>query len=397
MKHFYILQIAIKNLFNHKFQTLSIILPLSFIIAIVSALSFFFDAVEKDALMAANSFPDILVQQQVGGRTESLFFDKYEDVLDKIKGIKSFFPRVWGYINYTDKNNNSKAFVVMGLDPNLLNKGNTIEITIEQGRTLKNGDTHRGIMGKALARALNCNIGDTAQITTSDMRRKVPIEVIGIFDASVQIYTADLLLVDLKTAKEILCFYSENESSDIPVYLTNPLMANNIAQQISAEIDGARPLTKSIMLNLTKQSFGQKSGFFYLIWIVFLANLILIAWSLMSQISFNLQKEIGILKAIGWDTGDIMKLKTMETFFIGAFSVMSGIIIGISYMFINAPGLKKLIIGWADIYPDFPIPLYIEKTTVLLIVVLGILPLLIGTIIPIWKIGIIDPDEAIRK
>jgi ABC-type lipoprotein release transport system permease subunit len=252
-------------------------------------------------------------------------------------------------------------------------------------------------MGKALARALDCNIGDIAQITTSDMRKKVPIEVIGIFDSSVQIYTADLLLVDLQTAKKILCFYSENESSDIPVYLTNPLTADRIAQQISSEIDGARPLTKSVMLNLAKQSFGQKSGFFYLIWIVFLANLILIAWSLMSQISFSLQKEIGILKAIGWDTGDIMTLKTMETFLISTFSVMCGIIVGIGYMLINAPGLKKLIIGWTDIYPDFPIPLYIEKTTVLLIVVLGILPLLIGTIIPTWKIGIIDPDEAIRK
>ena len=66
-------------------------------------------------------------------------------------------------------------------------------------------------------------------------------------------------------------------------------------------------------------------------------------------------------------------------------------------MFFNAPGLKQFIIGWSDIYPDFPVPLYIDSSTVMLITILGIFPLLAGTLVPIWKIGIIDPDEAIRK
>lgn len=397
IKHYYILCIALKNLFNNKSNTLAIVIPLSLIIAMVSSVSFYMDGVKKDALLAASYFPDILLQQQVGGRTESLFFGRYEDTLKEIEGIESFSPRAWGYINYTDSADNSKAFIVMGLDPEFIHNGQLIDTAIEKGRSLRSGDTRQGIVGKALARALDCEPGDTALITSPDLKRKVPIEVVGIFDASVQIYTADLLLVDLETARKILGFYESDECSDILVYLHNPAMADDIAEQITTKIDGARPLTKPIMMSLTEQSFGQKSGFFYLIWFILLANIILIAWSLMSQISFGMQKEIGILKAVGWDTGDIMELKTMETFLIGSVSVLNGILAGLVYMLADAPGLKRFIIGWTDIYPDFPIPLYIEGATVLLIVALGILPLLAGTVLPVWRIGVIDPDEAIRK
>ena len=397
IKHYYILTIALKNLFNNKFRVLAIVIPLTLIIAIISAVSFYFAGVRKDALLAVDFFPDILLQQQVGGRTESLLFDRYEDVLKGIKGIQSFFPRVWGYINYTDKTNNSKAFVVMGLEPEFINKGRLLDVTIEKGRFLNENDMKQGIVGKALARAFGCEPGDVLQIDTPDLKSKIPIEVIGVFNSSVQIYTADLLLVNIETARQILGFFDTFESSDVLVYLDNPTMANDIARQIVAKLEGSKPLTKPVMRNLTEQSFGQKSGFFHILWFIMLANIIIIAWSLMSQITFSLRKEVGVLKALGWDTGDVMALKTVETFLMGSFSVFTGILIGILYMLADAPGLKTFIIGWTDIYPEFPIPLHIDFRTMLLIIILGIQPLLVGTVIPVWKIGTVDPDEAIRK
>lgn len=367
------------------------------IIFIVSGMSFFRSAVLRDALLSVKYFPDILIQQQVGGRTESLFFYKYDDVLSTISGIKAYFPRVWGYINFTDKDNNSKAFVVMGLDPKYINSQLLFDMVLEKGRTLREVDTEQGVIGKALAKSLNCKLGDKIEIDIPGMDEQYTVEIIGVFNSSVQIYTADLLLVHPDKAKKILGFYSGDESSDILVYLKNPNMADDICKEIVSQVEGAKPLTKPVMLNLTEQSFGQRSGIFHLLWIILLINVIIVAWSLMGQISFGLKKEIGILKAIGWDTGDIMLLKTIETLFISIFSIISGIIIGILYILGDAPGLKQFIIGWADIYPDYPIPLYIDASSIFLIVLLGVFPLLVGTIIPIWRIGIIDPDEAIRK
>jgi ABC-type lipoprotein release transport system permease subunit len=387
----------VRNLFLNKGRSLMVMIPLTLIIAIVSAFSFFIEGVRQDALLAASGYPDILLQQQVGGRTESLFFDRYEDVLETLEGIKTYFPRSWGYINHTDGQDKSKAFVVMGLDSEYIETGLFIDAAIEQGRSLTQDDTRKGVVGKALAAAFNCRVGDTIEVSSPGLREPVPIEVVGIFTTAVQIYSADLLLVDRATANNILGFLDENECSDIMIYLADPARTGTLAAAIAKNIDGAYPLTKASLHSLTERSFGQKSGFFHLLWFILLVNVMIIAWSLVGQISFNLRKEIGILKAIGWDTGDIMVVKALETLTLGLAAVLAGLIAGIGFMLMGAPGVKRMIIGWADIYPDFPIPLHVDGATVFLIVILGIVPLLAGALVPIWKIGTIDPDQAIRQ
>lgn len=397
IKFFHFLNIAIKNLTHDKAHALAVAVPLAFIIAMVSAMTFYIEGVEKDALLASAYFPDILLQQQVGGRTESLLYDRYQPVLEDNKAIKTFFPRVWGYINFNDKKNVGKAFVVMGLDPEYIASGLLLDAVIENGCMIKKDEDNKGIIGKALSQALNCQLGDTIEVSSPGNRNKMPVEVVGIFSSPIQIYTADLLLVNTRTAQKIAGYYEGNEYSDILIYLKNTAMADLVSNDIIGALEGARPLTKTAMNTLTLQSFGQRSGFFHLIWLILLVNIMIIAWSSMSHISFNAKKEIGILKAIGWDTGDIMILKTMESTMVSAAGVALGLVAGAAYMLMDAPGLKHFVIGWSDIYPDFPIPLYIDPKTVVLLIVLGIVPLLAGTLIPIWRIGCIDPDEAIRK
>ncbi|MGD8835882.1 MAG: FtsX-like permease family protein [Desulfobacteraceae bacterium] len=380
-----------------KGKAMMVVLPLGLIVSIVSAFSFFFEGVKQDALLAASHYPDILIQQQVGGRTESLLFDRYDDLLSEIKEIRSYHPRSWGYINHTDKTDSTKTFVVMGLDPEFIDAGLFIDASIEHGRSLTKFDTNQGIVGKALAAAFNCRIGDHIEVSSPGLRQPVLIEVVGIFDSAVEIYSADLLLVPRPTANKILGFLDENECSDIMIYMTNPAMVPSAVATITQTIDGAYPLTKDAMQRLSELSFGQKSGLFHLLWFVLLFNVLIIAWSMVGQISFNLRKEIGILKAIGWDTEDIILVKTFETITIGIIAVLTGLTTGIAFMLMGAPGIKGMIIGWANVYPDFSIPLYVDATTIFVIVILGIIPLLVGALIPVWRIGTIDPDLAIRQ
>lgn len=396
-RYYNLLSVALKHIVLDRSQAVSIAVPLAMIIAIVSAVTFYVEGVERDAFLAAESFPDILLQQQVGGRTESLLLDRYEDILKNTEGIAAYIPRVWGYINYTDRENTARAFVLMGLDPEFINSGRMLKAVIRDGRSLQKGDKDTALVGAIIANAFESDPGDVIEITTPDLGRKYALEVAGTFDSEVQIYTADLILVPIDTARKILGFYEETECSDVLLFLKNHSNAEALAQKISTSIEGARPLTKKVMLSLTELSFGQRSGYFHLLWFILLVNILIIAWSVMSRLTFNQKKEIGILKAIGWDTQDIMILKAMEVFIISSLSVISGLIAGIVYMLADAPGLKKFIIGWAEIYPDFPIPLYVEWQTVFLIVALGILPLTTATLIPIWKLSLTDPIEAIRQ
>jgi hypothetical protein len=135
--------------------------PLTIIIAIVSGFTFFMEGVEHDALLAVRHSPDILLQQQVGGRTESMYFSRYDDFLQEIDVVKSYFPRSWGYINFPDSKNNgkTKAFVVMGLESDHIKAGRLIDAVIETGRDLIDKDVRKGIIGKAMAKAFKCQEG----------------------------------------------------------------------------------------------------------------------------------------------------------------------------------------------------------------------------------------------
>jgi putative ABC transport system permease protein len=396
-KYFNFFAVAAKNITSNRSQSFFIAAPLSFIIAIVSAITFYMEGVEHDALLAANSLPDILLQQQVGGRTESLLFDRYEDILKKIAGVDQIIPRIWGYISYEDKHDNSKAFVLMGMAPQFVNSGKVFKTVVEKGRTLSDNDIDKALVGNAVAEAFGASVGDIIEVSSPDMRRKYPLEIIGTFDSEVQIYTADLLLVPLDTGRKIFGFYEESEYSDILLYLNDPSRADTIAQEISSQIEGARPITKRAMYRLTELSFNQRSGNFQLLWLVLLLNILIISWSAMSNLSHNQKQQIGILKAIGWSTEDIMLLKILEMGMVSFTAVLAGILAGLLYMLADAPGLKKMLIGWSDIYPDFPIPLYVEWQTVFFLMVLGVLPIMATILVPIWKSSLIEPVKMIRS
>lgn len=391
-----LLNLSLKHISLNKSYATSITIPLATIIAVVSAVTFYMEGVERDAMLAASTFPDILVQQQVGGRTESLYFDRYEDVLRKIPEITAFSPRVWGHVNYVDKDNNARAFVLMGLDPKFLGSDNSLQTVIRDGRSLAAGDTNQALIGEVVANAFGARAGDVIKITSPDFRKNYILDVVGTFESDVQIFAADLVIVPIAMARKILGFYGESECSDVLVFVQDSSRIETIAREITQLIDGARPLTKQVMMRLVELSFGQRSGYFHLLWLILLINILIIAWSVMSRISYDRKKEIGILKAIGWDIQDVMILKVLEVFVVSCFSVFCGLLAGVMYMLADAPGLKRFIIGWTDIYPDFPIPLYIEWQTVFFIAVLGILPLTVATLIPIWKASLVDPVEALR-
>ncbi len=399
MKYVLYFGIACQYLRKNKYQALSLIIPLTFIIFLLAAMSFFRAGVEKDALLSVHHFPDILLQQQVGGHSETLRFYQYRAFLEGLEELKAFYPRAWGYVQFKNQKEQDKSFLVMGIPTAAIQSGDFMQMTLEQGLFISDDEEFTGVIGKALARSMNCAVGDTVQIQLPGAHIPVPVKVVGIFTSSVQIYSADLMVVSLATARKILGLLPFlEESSDVLVYLKNPQSAALVADTIAAQaqVMGARPISKEVMLAMTEQAFGQKSGTFQLLWLILLINVVLIAWSLMSQLTFGYKKEIGILKAIGWDTGDVIALKTIETLIIGFTSTTAGILGGIVYMLFDAPLLKSFIIGWTSVYPDFPIPLYIEWSTVFILICLGVFPLLAGTIFPIWKIGSEDPDDLIK-
>jgi len=346
----------------------------------------------EDARLSMSLIPDITVQRLVAGRV--IHFDAaVVDTLAQTGGVRLAAPRAWGYLP-TRLGEDDVAFAVMGIVPELMPRPADLDFAIEEGRFLLPGDIDRVVIGKIFAEEWSAGIGDTIEIADpfGNMDR---FEVVGIFASAVLIYTADLMLTTIDTARKFFG-YPPGTVSDAVVYLDDPSRMDEIAAAMSANMPGYRFLTRDILADLTDQAFGSRSGVFQLLWLILLLTVLLLSWSQASGITFRLRQEVGILKALGWGIMDIIEVKVFESLLLGLAGSLGGLLAGYFYLRCGAPGIKGYLIGWSVIFPDYPLPVYPRIPDIVLLVLLGTLPLIAASAVPAWRIGNIEPDRAMR-
>jgi ABC-type lipoprotein release transport system permease subunit len=127
-----------------------------------------------------------------------------------------------------------------------------------------------------------------------------------------------------------------------------------------------------------------------------MAFLVLI-WDRAGGLSQEEKREIGILKAVGWDTEMVLAVKFIESLILSLVSSVLGILIAYIHVYwLQAVGLRDVFIGWSTIYPSFKLVPYIDLKYLMLIVTFAVGPYSAVSIVPAWRAAITDPDEIIR-
>ena len=383
---------AADNLWRHKLQSLAVLIPLMLVIATCAGMTFVRDGLLQDARLALGMLPDLTVQRIIGGRVERLPV-KIGEAIKETPHVRRVVPRIWGYVPLEVKKR-PVAYTLMGLDLEQTPIASRIQLSLEAGRFLAAGDRGKLVVGKGFASAFKVRAGDNITLRDS-FDKPHNFQVVGIFATAVQIYTADMILTTLEDARQFLG-YDTRTVTDLNVYLDDIIYAGNVAQRIITTQRNTRALTRDVLWRLTHQAFGGRSGVFQLMWLILLLASMLIAWAQMTNISLGIKREIGILKAVGWETMDIIQLKLLESLGLGLLGFLGGVALGLGYLLLDAPGLKEYFLSWAAIYPDFPIPMYISPDSLMLLFGVSVFPLLAATVIPAWLLGITDPDQVIR-
>jgi len=395
VKHISIINVASQNLWRHKLKTLSVVAPLFLVMALYGAMSFTSQGLLKDAQGALDFTPDILVQQLTGGRISKIS-SAYQKKIEKIKGVKSVVPRVWGYIPVSLylKDRKDVIYTFMGIDVTRMPVSPKIALSLEEGRFLRDKDQRKIVVGRGFSKPFMVNAGDRVRFKNLWGEER-EYEVAGIFTSAVSIYTAGLILAPMDDARSFFG-YESDEASDLCVYLDYPDSAPALAGKISSDMPGLRTLTKESISEINKQVFGRKSGIFQILWMILLLTSILIALAQAFNITTDMKREVGILKALGWSVLDVIEMKSLESLTMGLLATFGGLAAAVWYLLAGAPGIKDYFLGWSQVYPDFPVPLCVDFNTVLLMLTIGVFPILAATIIPCWIIGVIDPDKAVR-
>lgn len=108
--------------------------------------------------------------------------------------------------------------------------------------------------------------------------------------------------------------------------------------------------------------------------------------------------EIGLLKALGWTSGDIVRVQVVRALVIGVPATVTGMLLAALLVF--RPGLNwpaMLLLGWSSAPPN--LVLATEGALPLLLVTAGLvlLPFLTATLVPSLKAATADPLDLLER
>lgn len=385
-----LLDFTLYSFLRRKWKNFFLVLLFSYLVFLFSSVLFLTGAIKKEAQRGVGSLPDVTIQKLMAGRQVPMPAS-YAGSLDEIFGIERIDSRIWGY--YFDVSTQAN-YTIIGYHPqkDAWKDLGRIIIQRKEGRKLDRGGA---ILGQGVIEARHLKQGQRVGLYSPNFKAK-SFRLVAGFKGVTNLHTYDVILLHEEDAREILGI-EEGFVTDMGVYVYNKNEVTTIAKKITERLPGVRVVIKGQLLRTYDTVYSWKSGFALITLVGCLLAFAMMVWDKASGISAEEKREIGILKATGWDTSDILIMKFWEAVGISVPSFMIGVAASYIYtFFMGAPLLKSMIIGWSVLYPPFKFLPSVNLNQLVVLLFLTVIPYIISTIIPSWKAAIIDPDTVIR-
>ena len=109
------------------------------------------------------------------------------------------------------------------------------------------------------------------------------------------------------------------------------------------------------------------------------------------------RREIGVLKAFGWQTRDVLEMVALENLVLGLLSVPLIVIVsGVWIHLFNGAGIARYFLADLGILAPFPVPSKIFPLPLALGLILALVLTMVGSIYSTWKAAIVPPAEAMK-
>jgi ABC-type lipoprotein release transport system permease subunit len=224
----------------------------------------------------------------------------------------------------------------------------------------------------------------------------IEFEVVGIFSSESKIYSYDMIVTDLESAREVLGVQGST-FIDFAIWVNHGTNLNDVAFRIDTQIPETRVLTRDAIGDIMLKTYGGKAGSIALIWTVVLMSVLLLAFTVSSAGSDEARREVGLLKALGFDTIDVLEIRMIESLTLSLLGASLGLSAAIIFdFFLGAPILSGYLLGWNLLLLNGGLPLVISAPTVFIIYAVALVPILVATVVPAWRNAITEPDIVLR-
>jgi ABC-type lipoprotein release transport system permease subunit len=368
----YLIDFTLSSLLRRKGKNLSLLLVYVTIVFVLASVLLFAHALKREAALLLKGSPDMTVQRMIAGRQE-MIPTSYLDRLKGIKGVVSATPRLWGYYYYPS----AKANYTIMTPENFGHKEGTV------------------LIGSGVSRTLSLAKGQEMWFQSSD-GSAMKFTVGAVLPAESEIISSDLVLMSGADFRRLFLI-PDGQATDLLLTVRNPRELGTVAQKIARLLPDTRPIVRDEILRTYDAVFNWRQGVIIAVLAGALLAFIILAWDRASGLSAEERKEIGILKARGWDTSDVILVKFWEGVVISLTSFLVGIILAYVHVFFSSAVLFAPILkGWAVLYPEFHPQPYIDAYQVVTLFFLTVVPYTVATIVPSWRTATIDPDSQMR-
>lgn len=378
------------SIFGEGSRHLATVLLSILIIFILSSMLFISSSLRYTVTTALKSEADMVVQRIRGGRLVDLPLSWERDIVNT-RGISSVSPRVWGRYFSTPK---GKSFLIIGVDFLDTNANKALSNIIKSTNLKAFLNGHNMLVSPKIKEWLSKRFYKDSYSFLAPNGKFIKMNIFATIPKNSDLLSNDVVIMPIEDAREILGV-KEGFATDLILNVPNDAQKSFIEDKLSSLHYDIRVVSKKETLANYDKAFNFRNGIFITLFLILLATFSLILYQRYNQAYSSQKRQIGIYRALGWSIKDILTLKAFESVIIILGSYILGVSLAYIFVYIfNAPILKEIFLGGSNLSNDAILIPIIDFSALSSIFLLYAIPFMASILIPVWKIAISDPKEA---
>jgi ABC-type lipoprotein release transport system permease subunit len=353
--------------------------------------------IETQAEASARYGADLYVTGSRFGRSAPLPLSA-ADAVSRLEGVTAVAPRIVGEVVLGKAPDLVRA-VLVGLPP----RDFPAWAECVEGELPRDGGAYQLVVGSVLARRLKLKIGDYYPPLSHNRRGDRTALVVGIFKTDCPLWQANLILTTFDAASYV--FDQPGSATDLlvscrPGYREAVTRAIGHLSLPASEKEGVvrpRVTAREDLLVLLPRGPFHREGIFNLHFLLAFTVAILVLLVTSGLGETERRREIGILKATGWQTDEVLLRGAVESFALSLAGACTALLLAWVWLrLFNAWGVAGYFLDGAGLAPDLPVPFRLTPVPALLAFLLSFAIVLTGTLYSAWRAATAAPREVMR-
>jgi len=368
-----LLDFALGSLWRRKGKNLALTAVYALTVAAVASVLFLTGSLRAEAVRVLQGAPEVVVQRLVAGRHD-LLPAAHLEALRGLRGVTGVRGRLWGYF----------------YDPRP-QANYTLQVPDRFW-----GEEGQAVVGQGVARARGLAPGSALDLLGHD-GATLRLRVKELASPESELVSSDLVLLSEADFRRLFGI-APGLYTDAVLTVRNPREVATVAAKVAAALPDVRPITREELLRTYESIFDWRAGLSVIVLSAAVLAFVVVAWDKASGLSAEERREIGVLKAVGWETSDVLAQKAWEGAAVSLTAFGAGVLLAYAHVFLlGAPVFRPALQGWSVLYPEFRLVPEVGPYQLATLFFLSVVPYTVATIVPSWRAATVDPDAVMRS